>query len=102
MNDGVYDGRQIVSSEWIEKCISPQTIGLGQEYPNQEELEYGYGLWRCEYNNHEVIYSYGKKGQYLLMIPEKKLLITTTSDEKSFDLFYRDRLLAYFLLTEIK
>ena len=68
LGGGVYDGRRILSSEWIEKCISqkidtPKTNG---------RYAYGYQIWVSDDGN--ILFS-GMLGQTVLMKPELELII---------------------------
>lgn len=101
LNGGTYDGKEIVSREWIEKCMTKHARGKGEEYPDQNELDFTYGLWMDEFEGETVLFSYGKNGQYLIILPQHNLLLTILSDDKAHDVFYRDKLL-YYLLTSIK
>lgn len=93
LNGGEYDKKQIVNKEWIDKCMKKQARGQGQEYEEQGDLDFGYGLWMDEYHGEKIVFSCGKNGQYLLMLPNRGILITVLSDEKEFDIFYREKLL---------
>jgi hypothetical protein len=101
INGGIYDGTEIVSKEWIEKCMAKHARGNGEEYPNQNELDFTYGMWMDEFKGESIVFSYGKNGQYLILFPQHGILLTIFSDEKDHDLFYRDKLLDW-LLTAIK
>jgi CubicO group peptidase (beta-lactamase class C family) len=96
LNEGRFMGEQIISKEWIKNCMVKHTNGPGPEYLNQENMDFGYGLWRYEKNNMDIIFSYGKNGQYLIIIPDMDILISTTSDEKDFTFSYREKLIEWF------
>jgi CubicO group peptidase (beta-lactamase class C family) len=93
LDKGKYEGQQIVPEEWVEKCMTAQTKGPGEEYPDQKDMDFAYGLWLDQYKGRQIIFSYGKNGQYLLMFPQEDLLLTVMSDEKEHSLFYRGKLL---------
>lgn len=97
LNGGVYEDQQVVPAEWVKKCMTAQTRGKGEEYPDQGEIDFGYGLWLDEYKDIKVVFAYGKNGQYLIVLPELGLLLTVTSDEKEHRVFYREKLLDWLI-----
>ncbi|WP_311481758.1 serine hydrolase [uncultured Anaerococcus sp.] len=74
MNDGVYEGESIVSSEWIEK-ISDKLYKNEKDYEDQSNLSndyYGYGLWT---GREDVTYASGTGGQYLIFLEKEGIMI---------------------------
>ncbi|TCL58872.1 beta-lactamase [Kineothrix alysoides] len=77
-NNGVYDGKHIVSKEWIEKMRTPQVAHPTHRYIAERSFpkwSYGLNLWICEDGTY---YCDGTDGQYLIIIPQKEIVITTT------------------------
>ena len=60
LHEGVYDGEQIVSAEWIKEMISPR-IKLGRMFGN---MEYGY-LWYKPFGDKEVYAAIGDSGNII-------------------------------------
>lgn len=73
LNNGVYEGRQIVSSEWLAESIIPVT---GRR---PGVINYGYLWFRRESAGLDMIYAYGNGGQYILIIPEIETILTVTT-----------------------
>ncbi len=78
---GTYDGRQLVSSTWIDKMIK-----LKYHTPNYDDPSklfrlhgYGYGIWLTDT---DIYFGYGTDGQFLVMIPKKKMIIVTLAEHK--------------------
>lgn len=75
---GKYKGKQIVSEEWIKECCIPRFKtydGIGA---------YGYQCWLTKWkmrDGHEVEVSFalGYMGQYIIVIPELKLVAAITA-----------------------
>lgn len=67
LNNGVYEGKQIVPKEWIRKSTSTQ-IKI-----NQKET-YGF-LWWLRDDLGGIIDAQGRGGQRLTIVPEKKLVV---------------------------
>ncbi|WP_375559627.1 serine hydrolase domain-containing protein [Bernardetia sp. OM2101] len=67
LNEGKYNGKQVISKDWIQKSTSPQ-IKL-----SQEEL-YGF-LWWLREDLGGLIEGQGRGGQRLIILPKKKLVV---------------------------
>ncbi|THB65837.1 MAG: class C beta-lactamase-related serine hydrolase [Gammaproteobacteria bacterium] len=70
VNDGEWDGRQVVSKEWVEQSRSPLI-----------ENSYGgsYGLYWWVNPASGAYWASGTGGQYIIMFPEDDLIIVLTS-----------------------
>lgn len=82
INNGVYEGNQLVPSHWIEKMRSPQVPSPTHRYVSDRaypKWSYGMNLWICQDGNY---YCDGSEGQYLIIIPKKNIVITTTGHQK--------------------
>jgi len=80
LNDGAWDGAQLVSISWI----SASTTTHLQAEPN---MGYGYQWWiRPSIDGYAAL---GRDGQMIAVIPKKQLVVVFTSDSGgSEDLFY--------------
>jgi len=67
---GEWDGRQIVSAQWVEKATQKQ-IDV------DEEMGYGYQWWT--YPSLDAYTALGLRGQTIFVIPESDLVIVTTA-----------------------
>ena len=67
INNGNWNGNQIVDSVFIQKSTEPFLDNFN---------EYGIGVWLSNYKNLKISLMSGHQGQYVIMIPEKKLIIT--------------------------
>ena len=75
-NEGVWNGKQILSKEWITNSFSHQmTISEGEYY--------GYLFWNKTYNvngvNYEVYYSSGNGGNRIFIFKDFPIVIVITS-----------------------
>lgn len=73
LNGGVYDGRRIISEEWIRRSWIPRTQSRFNSH------RYGYGWWIKEARGHPVYFAWGYGGQYLFLVPDLELIVVTTS-----------------------
>jgi CubicO group peptidase (beta-lactamase class C family) len=74
LNRGVWDGKRIVSEEWLQTSTSRHSEGsvfFG---------EYGYHWWMNKYGGHRAIFGMGYSGQYLTIVPDLNLLIVINSE----------------------
>jgi CubicO group peptidase (beta-lactamase class C family) len=74
LNKGVYNGKRIVSEEWLAKALTPQipTIGYG-------DYHYGFGWWLGTTSDSiKYAYALGWAGQYIFVVPELDLTVTAT------------------------
>lgn len=83
LNNGMYDGKQIVSEEWItestDKYIVPKSSPMGSGY--------GYQWWLGEVSvNGQTIKTYfaqGLGGQFIFVVPKFKITTIITSQLKN-------------------
>jgi CubicO group peptidase (beta-lactamase class C family) len=81
INDGEYNGQQLVPRRWIEQMRTPQVATPTHRYIADRAFpkwSYGMNLWICEDGNY---YCDGSEGQYLIVIPAKGLVITMTGHQ---------------------
>lgn len=75
-NKGVWNGKQILSQEWITKSLSHQMTISEDEY-------YGYLFWNKTYNmngvNYEVYYSSGNGGNRIFIFKDFPIVVVITS-----------------------
>ena len=76
IDNGSWHGSQIIDSTFIQKSTKP--------YLNDFK-EYGIGVWLSDYKDLKISLMSGHQGQYVIMIPEKKLIITRLG-ERDIDL----------------
>lgn len=72
MNYGNWEGKQLLDSNFITSSTAPFNCTEEDCSPNHT---YGYSWWLTEYNGLRVFYMRGMLGQYVICIPEKKLII---------------------------
>lgn len=78
-NGGIWKGKRIVSEEWINKATS----FISDNSPNENinsGCGYGYQIWLNSFGGFRGAGSYG---QYCVVIPEKKLVVSITSNSEN-------------------
>ena len=77
LNDGEYQGKQIISNEWIKQMLTPrQKLGMMFGY-----MEYGY-LWYKPYKDKEVYAAIGDSGNIIYINKEKNVSVGITGTFK--------------------
>jgi CubicO group peptidase (beta-lactamase class C family) len=79
--DGEWDGKQIVSREWV-RAASQSQIATGPTYGE----DYGYGMWIARPEEEPQYFAAdGRGGQKVLVVPSMNLIIVTTGGGFNFD-----------------
>lgn len=73
-NDGMVDGRRVLSSAWIRASWTPRTRS-----PFSGD-DYGYGWFIAQSEGHAVYYARGYGGQLLYVLPSLALTVVITSN----------------------
>ena len=68
LDGGVWNGKQLISKEWIEQMSS--------KHANGGDYGYGYQTWMCAYPG--AVRADGALGQYVIVVPEKDVVIVLT------------------------
>jgi hypothetical protein len=79
MNQGRWEGRQIVSKKWVEEATKRQ-IDMG------DGNSYGYGWWIPPEETGEY-FAFGRGGQYIRVLPAHDTLIVATGSAVDWDEF---------------
>ncbi len=88
MNNGNYDGQQIVPAEWVADSVTPDSPHLmpGRKGPDQEELMgYGYQWWLPADTEGDFM-AIGIYNQYIWVHPTLRVVIPKSSAYPDYDL----------------
>jgi CubicO group peptidase (beta-lactamase class C family) len=82
LNQGVFNGKQIVSPEWVDESLQVYTehISLINSGPNFSDMSYGYQWWFAKSGEHEYYFAAGQGGQMIVVLFDLDMLIVTTAD----------------------
>jgi CubicO group peptidase (beta-lactamase class C family) len=92
LNDGVWDGEQIVSSAWVQASTHKYISATLQE-------GYGYQWW---VDVSGIYMALGYSGQYITVVPEEDLVVVFVSDLAEADFYVPDQFLHRYILPSIK
>ncbi|MBQ6162372.1 MAG: serine hydrolase, partial [Prevotella sp.] len=68
LDGGCWEGKQLIPSEWVKEMMKKQMENGAEGY--------GYQMWVCEYPS--AARADGAFGQYILVVPEKDMVIVVT------------------------
>ncbi|NQY06659.1 MAG: hypothetical protein HRT68_10865 [Flavobacteriaceae bacterium] len=74
--DGTWNGEEIVSEKWIEKLFN-ENDKSNTEW-GLENSKHGFCWYESEFRGNKIDYGMGYAGQFIIMIPNKELIIVTT------------------------
>jgi CubicO group peptidase (beta-lactamase class C family) len=89
LNDGEYDGNQVVSADWVEDSlqrysdnidISGWIPGITSRYGYFRDLGYGYQWWSAKAGDHQFNYASGHGGNQIILLDELDMVIITSAD----------------------
>ena len=75
LNEGRYQGTQIVPRKWVQVSVQPHAIS-----PRGQGRFYGYGWWIRDLAGMQVPIAWGYGGQLIFIVDEYDLVIVSTSD----------------------
>jgi len=74
LNQGCWEGRQIVPAEWMQAATRVHS------HPNFGSGEYGYGFWVYPERNLPQFEALGRGGQRISIVPAKKIVVVFAFD----------------------
>lgn len=74
LNKGIYDGKQIVSANWIEEMTTPRTV----ESDHFRGMDYG-NLWWIIDREKKIYAAIGNSGNVIYVNPEKNIVVAVAS-----------------------
>jgi len=82
LNDGVYEGKQIIPAEWVRESLQTYSQGiygdrLGSYF---RDIGYGYLWWSARAGKHHFNYAWGHGGNLIILLHELDMVIVTTAN----------------------
>ncbi len=77
LNKGRANGKQIIPEAWVEVSLQRRI-----ESSWRRGLYYGYGWWIRDIAGFESPYAWGFGGQFIMLVPDLKLVVVTTSNSQ--------------------
>jgi CubicO group peptidase (beta-lactamase class C family) len=82
LNDGYYNGRQIVPADWIETATSFK-VSSNNEIPQLKD--YGYYWWLDSAHGYNFICANGYGGQFIFVVDELNLVVCSRTNYRYLD-----------------
>jgi len=70
LDNGIWKNRRILSEEWIKEATTYKTTIMG--------FDYGYYFWIDQKKNY--FWTWGARGQFIFVVPNKDLVVVITSE----------------------
>jgi len=96
LNNGSWDGKRIISEEWVNKSATPFPGNYGIDVPGTDERNTGYSYtwWTKSFSDSVYIYyAGGWGGQLIIVAPEQNTVIILTGGN------YEDKVRIFDILT---
>lgn len=93
LNEGLWDGEQMVSADWVEAST--------HEHISAGTLEDGYG-YQWWIDDAGIYMAVGYAGQFIFVIPDKDMVVVFVSDLEEQDFYVPQRLLNDFIIPAAK
>ena len=78
-HDGNWNGKQIVDSAYVAQSLTPNKLPDEDGYTVDY---YGYLWWLLPYKGHRIFYMQGLLGQYVIVIPDKNLILVRLGSKR--------------------
>jgi CubicO group peptidase (beta-lactamase class C family) len=72
LDGGKWNGKNLLSAEYIKQSINPINL---PDATGQPVNYYGFHWWLMELEGHSIYYARGILGQYIIVIPDEKIII---------------------------
>jgi CubicO group peptidase (beta-lactamase class C family) len=82
LNNGEYEGNQIISAEWVHDSLQTYSedawdYRVGRNF---NDIGYGYQWWSARAGNHRFNLAWGHGGQQIVLVDELNMVIVVTAD----------------------
>lgn len=81
LNKGLWGNDRIISKQYLDEAIKPAYY-LKTKDGNPVDF-YGYQIWNTYYKNMDITFCRGILGQYIIVIPEKNMVIVRLGHKRS-------------------
>ncbi len=80
LNNGYWNGQSIVSENWVKESTNQQIQAF--DHPIYGTFGYGYQWWVKKIDGCSSFRAWGRRGQFIVVVPELDLVIAVTSDPR--------------------
>jgi CubicO group peptidase (beta-lactamase class C family) len=83
LNNGIWNGQPIIPGTWIKESTEQQ-IYIGH-LSSAGEFGYGYQWWVKKVGGYKSFFAWGRRGQFIVVVPELDLVFVVTSEANPAD-----------------
>jgi len=80
LNDGEYEGNQIISAGWVHDSLQTYSEDAWDNVGRFRDIGYGYQWWSAKAGEHHVNFAWGHGGQLIVLVDEFDMVIVVTAD----------------------
>jgi CubicO group peptidase (beta-lactamase class C family) len=80
LNDGEYEGNQVLSANWVRDSLQRYTEPARRSYGYFRDVGYGYQWWSGRAGDRYFNYAAGHGGQYIVLLDELDMVIVASAD----------------------
>ncbi|MFC1902394.1 serine hydrolase domain-containing protein [Chloroflexota bacterium] len=81
LNDGVYEGNQVVPADWVHDSLQTYSVNewVEKKVGRFRDIGYGYQWWSATAGEHHVNFAWGHGGQLIVLVDEFDMVIVVTA-----------------------
>jgi CubicO group peptidase (beta-lactamase class C family) len=79
LDDGRYEGSQIVPSDWVHDSLQTYSEHARNNIGRLRDIGYGYHWWSATAGDHRVDFAWGHGGQLIVLVDRWDMVIVTTA-----------------------
>jgi len=80
LNDGEYEGKQIIPAQWVHDSLQSYTEGAWDNIGRFRDIGYGYQWWSAQAGDHHVNFAWGHGGNLIVLVDELDMVVVITAD----------------------
>lgn len=80
LDDGQYEGSQIVPSDWVQASLQTYSEGARDNIGRFRDIGYGYHWWSATAGDHSVNFAWGHGGQLIVLVDDLDMVVVVTAD----------------------
>ena len=80
LNHGKWKDKQLIDSNYVAQSLASANL---VDINGKKNEKYGYAWWLLNYKNYEIFYARGILGQYIICIPNKKMIIVRLGHKRA-------------------
>ena len=80
LDDGEYEGNQIVSADWVRDSLQTYSERAWDNIGRFRDIGYGYQWWSARAGDHHVNFAWGHGGQLIALVDDLDMVVVVTAD----------------------